>query len=342
MPGAPHGSCSSSGSRGAAGAVGSRASEHDVTWIPPPADDLGHADLEWMSTPVGQIKTPNLAKLRANGIQLNNYHVQQVCSPSRAALHTGRYPIRYGLQHYVIPHTGNWGVPTDEVFLPKLLKDAAGFKTAHTGKHHMGMAKWRYTPTFRGYDSFVGYYGGGCSYFGCYSGGVYDMHRDMQPECGPGCSEVAWDLDKTYSSFIFTDRAVQVIGETDPEKDRLFMYVAYQAVHSPDEVPQRYIDPYNTSIADEKRRTFAGMLSCMDEGVGNITAALEAKGMLNDTLILFSTDNVRPQAEPRRGRQTRSRRRTATRRIVSPPPASTRRVGPSRSRTATSAATTPA
>ena len=65
----------------------------------PAADDLGHADLEWMSTPVGQIKTPNLKELRDRGIQLTNYHVMMVCSPSRASLMTGRYPIRYGMQH---------------------------------------------------------------------------------------------------------------------------------------------------------------------------------------------------------------------------------------------------
>lgn len=129
------------------------------------------------------------------------------------------------MQHYVIPHNGTWGVPTDEVFLPAVLKQARGFKTAHTGKHHMGMAKWRYTPTFRGYDSFVGYYGGECTYFGCYYDTTYDMHRDMQPECGPGCSKMAWDLDSTYSTYIFTDRAVEVIEETDPDTDRLFLYV---------------------------------------------------------------------------------------------------------------------
>ena len=129
------------------------------------------------------------------------------------------------MQHYVIPHNGTWGVPTDEVFLPAVLKRARGFKTTHTGKHHMGMAKWSYTPTFRGYDSFVGYYGGECTYFGCFYDTTYDMHRDMLPECGPGCSEVAWDLDSTYSTYIFTDRAVEVIEETDAQADRLFLYV---------------------------------------------------------------------------------------------------------------------
>ncbi|KAA0147069.1 hypothetical protein FNF28_07609 [Cafeteria roenbergensis] len=276
-------------------AVAARGPRHVVVIL---ADDLGHADLEWMSTPLGQIKTPNLRKLRERGIQLDNYHVQQVCSPSRAALHTGRYPIRYGMQHYVIPHNGTWGVPTDEVFLPAVLKRARGFKTAHTGKHHMGMAKWSYTPTFRGYDSFVGYYGGECTYFGCFYDTTYDMHRDMRPECGPGCSEVAWDLDSTYSTYIFTDRAVEVIKETDAQADRLFLYVAYQAVHSPNQVPQQYVDPYNATIADQKRRTFAGMLSCMDEGIGNITEALRAKGMLDDTLIVFSTDNGGPVDVP--------------------------------------------
>ena len=72
----------------------------------------------------------------------------------------------------------------------------------------------------------------------------------------------------------------------------LFLYLAFQAVHSPDQVPQRYIDPYNATIPDLKRRTFAGMLSCLDEAVGNVTAAIAAAGMEQDTLVVFVADSA--------------------------------------------------
>lgn len=115
------------------------------------------------------------------------------------------------------------------------------------------------------------------------------MHRDFGIECGPNCSQAAWDLHDTYSTFIFADRAVEVIRSINPSSDNLFLYVAFQAVHSPDEVPDQYVEPYKDTIKDSKRRTFAGMLACADEGLGNITQALKDKGMFDDTLIIVST-----------------------------------------------------
>lgn len=95
-----------------------------------------------------------------------------------------------------------------------------------------------------------------------------------------------------YSTHLFTRRAVEVIANHDT-RQRLFLYLAYQAVHAPREVPEKYIAPYR-DLLDEPRRTFAGMLSCLDEGVANVTAALRAAGMLNETLIWFTTDNGAP------------------------------------------------
>ncbi len=97
----------------------------------------------------------------------------------------------------------------------------------------------------------------------------------------------------TYSTAIYGKAAVGVIQQHDPASP-LFLYLAFQAVHSPDQVPQSYIDAYNTTIPDAKRRTYAGMLSCLDEAVGNVTSALAAKGMLDSTLIVFVADNGGP------------------------------------------------
>jgi arylsulfatase A-like enzyme len=96
-----------------------------------------------------------------------------------------------------------------------------------------------------------------------------------------------------YSTHLYASSAVSLIRAHDPATP-LFLYLAFQAVHSPDQVPQQYIDPYNATIADPKRRTFAGMLSCLDEAVGNVTAALRAAGMLDNTVIVLVSDNGGP------------------------------------------------
>jgi hypothetical protein len=155
------------------------------------------------------------------------------------------------------------------------------------------MARWAQTPTFRGYDSFHGFYTGGEDYFTHQADGGMDMHIDRGRECGANCSVSDFASVGTYTTHLFTHAAVDVI-RAHPPAQPLFLYVAYQAVHSPDQVPQSYIDPYNKTIADPKRRTFAGMLSCLDEGVGNITAALAAAGLEASTLVLFVADNGGP------------------------------------------------
>lgn len=158
---------------------------------------------------------------------------------------------------------------------------------------HLGFYRWEMTPTFRGFESFLGFYSGGEDYFKHTSGSAYDMRRDQGLRCGANCSEVAWDLDGVYSTIAFSSEAVRVISAHDDAKP-LFLYLAYQAVHSPAQVPPSYIGPYTHTIANAKRRTFAGMLSCMDEGLGNVTAALKSAGLFDNLITVFTTDNGGP------------------------------------------------
>lgn len=118
--------------------------------------------------------------------------------------------------------------------------------------------------------------------------------RPVAPNCGPGCSQIASQDAGVYSTTVFAEEAVRVVGAHDPSEKPLFLYLAFQGVHSPAQVPEQYEQPYAQTIADKKRRTYAGMLSAVDEGIGNVTAALAAKGMLDDTLIVFTTDNGGP------------------------------------------------
>ena len=149
------------------------------------------------------------------------------------------------------------------------------------------------TPTFRGFDSYVGYYGGGEDYYTHSSGGAFDYHIDECPNCGENCSRPKWEDMGLYSTHLFTARAEKQIAAHDPKR-RLFLYLAYQAVHCPNEVPASYIVPY--AHLPEPRRTFAGMLSALDEGIANVTASLKAKGLWENTILCVCVCSSSPSS----------------------------------------------
>eukprot|EP01121_Diplochlamys_sp_Union-15-3_P018919 TRINITY_DN6999_c0_g1_i1.p1 TRINITY_DN6999_c0_g1~~TRINITY_DN6999_c0_g1_i1.p1 ORF type:complete len:566 (-),score=88.20 TRINITY_DN6999_c0_g1_i1:50-1747(-) len=252
------------------------------------ADDLGWDDLGFRSH---QIKTPNLDTLASEGVILDQYYVQCVCSPSRSTFLSGSYPLHTGINDWIHPEA-RFGLPLNITTLADYMLDA-GYETHAVGKWHLGFYKWAYTPTFRGFNSFYGFYSGGEDYFLHKTDGAYDFRFDPSPKCGEGCSQVAWEASGQYSTTLFTSRAVKIIEGHDITKP-LFLYLCFQAVHAPAEVPESYITPYNNIIQNLRRRTFAGMLSCLDEGVGNVTNALKSKGMWDNTLLVFTADNGGP------------------------------------------------
>ena len=168
------------------------------------------------------------------------------------------------------------------------------------GKWHVGHARWEQTPSFRGFDSFFGYYLGAQDYFTHYKrddkyGTGYDLHYDERPNCGHECSKIV-DERGNYSTHVYTRQATNIIDEYDETKGGpLFLYLAYQAVHFPDQVPPSYVEPYRTKMAwSDMRKTYAGMLTCADESIGNVTAALQQKNLWKDTLVVVTTDNGGP------------------------------------------------
>jgi arylsulfatase A-like enzyme len=239
------------------------------------ADDLGNADLGYRGS---DIKTPNIDRLATGGVRLESFYGMMVCTPSRAALMTGRYPMRYGLQTLVIFPSHTYGLATDERTLPQALKEA-GYYTAIIGKWHLGHADQKYWPQNRGFEYFYGNLVGEVDYFTKDRGGVVDWQRN-----GKFLKEEGY-----YTDLIGND-AVRLIERHDTNKP-LFLYLASLAPHSPYQAPAKYTNPYKDTIKDEKRQKYAAMITAMDLQIGRIQAALEKKKMLDNTLILFATDN---------------------------------------------------
>ncbi|CAL1531381.1 unnamed protein product [Lymnaea stagnalis] len=290
------------------------------------ADDYGYHDIGYHGA---EIATPNLDRLAAQGVKLENYYVQPICSPTRSQLMTGRYQIHTGLQHNIIWPSQPYGLPLEFPTLANFLKDQ-GYSTHAVGKWHLGLYKKEYTPLNRGFDTFYGYWEGGEDYYTYYNCDTFHnktidegptITRSYSPKdisSGTHDKAVQWcgydlrDMDRpvtnmngTYSTHLYTKKAIDVINQARIAEKPFFLYLAYQAVHSPMEVPLKYLTPY-ANIQNKNRRIYAvmishlyimaenlflGMTSCMDEGVGNVTQALKDAGLWDNTIFIFSTDN---------------------------------------------------
>jgi arylsulfatase A-like enzyme len=239
------------------------------------ADDQGWKDVGFRAP---DIRTPNLDQLAAGGVQLTQFYAQPMCTPTRAALMTGRYPFRYGMQTAVIPQGGTYGLSLDDYLLPEMLKDA-GYATAMSGKWHLGHAKTAFWPRQRGFDSFYGALLGEIDHFTHKSAnGNADWYRNNDAIEEEG-----------YDNTLFADEAVRVINEHDLKRP-LFLYLAFTSPHTPFQAPQEYLER-NGQIADDSRRTYAAMISAMDDGIGRVLEALEKRGMRENTLIVYQSDN---------------------------------------------------
>jgi arylsulfatase A-like enzyme len=238
------------------------------------ADDLGWADVGWHG---GDIHTPHLDRLANGGAKLEQFYVQAVCSPTRAALLTGRYPMRHGLQVSVVRPWAQYGLPLDERTLPQALREA-GYFTAICGKWHLGHYRPEYLPTHRGFDHQYGHYNGALDYFTHVRDGGHDWHRNDRE-----------NHDQGYTTILLGDEAVRLIEGQDASRP-FFLYVAFNAPHTPLQAPEEYLRRY-AHIPDKKRQAYAAMVHCLDEQVGRIVAAVERRGLMRNTLFLFSSDN---------------------------------------------------
>ncbi len=239
------------------------------------ADDLGFADLGVHGAT--DVRTPHIDSIAARGVRFTDAYVPGcVCSPTRAGLLTGRYPQRFGhernLRH---PFPPGAGLPVGEKTLADCLK-AVGYATGIVGKWHLGIES-AFFPLARGFDEFFGFLYGDHSYLDWDAEPGNPVYRQDQPV-----------VESTYLTDAFTREAVSFI---DRHRDGpFFLYLAYSAPHDPLEAPQAYLDRF-PAIADPRRRTFAAMLSALDDGVGAVLDRLRVHGIEDETLVIFLSDN---------------------------------------------------
>ncbi|MEZ6140906.1 MAG: arylsulfatase [Zavarzinella sp.] len=239
------------------------------------ADDLGNADLGYRGS---KIKTPNIDALAKSGVRLESYYGLPVCTPARAALMTGRYPMRHGLQTLVIFPSHKYGLPVDEKTLPEALKEV-NYSTYMVGKWHLGHADKKYWPNQRGFDHFYGNVVGEVDYFTKDRGGIIDWQRNG-----------TFIKEEGYYTEQIGDEAVKLIEGHNKSKP-MFLYFASLAPHAPYQAPKEDVDAYKDIFPNKEQREYAAMITGLDSQVGRIVSALEKKGMRDNTLILFTSDN---------------------------------------------------
>jgi arylsulfatase A-like enzyme len=240
------------------------------------SDDLGYADLGMHGS--RDVRTPNIDQLAKEGIRFTDAYVSApYCSPTRAALLTGRYQQRFGHEFNIEPTQVAAGLPLGERTMADRLK-AAGYHTALFGKWHLGTAE-RFHPMNRGFDRFFGFLIGGHSYTNVGTGAAALL--DGKEPAAP----------VEYLTDTLADRASAYIKQHAAEP--FFLYLAFNAAHTPMQATEKYLTRF-THIQDERRRTYAAMLSAMDDGIGRTLATLREQKLEQDTLIIYLNDNGGP------------------------------------------------
>ena len=255
------------------------------------ADDLGYGDLGIYGS--DQIRTPHIDALARAGVLFTHAYVSHpVCSPSRAGLLTGRYQQRHGWEFNPAGRDGDKGMSLGEETLPEMLREA-GYTTGMVGKWHLGKQR-PYHPMSRGFDEYFGILEGGSTFIDSRVDGV--EYGSLRGEPGPtvrlnkvlrGFDEVQVD---GYLTDAFTDEAVSFIERKADSEQPFFLYLSHTTPHTPLQATARYLEEYR-HIQDPRTRVYAAMVSSLDESVRRVVEVLKAKGVYDDTLIVFSSDN---------------------------------------------------
>lgn len=253
------------------------------------ADDLGWNAVGYRNP---RMKTPNLDRLVSEGVELRNFYVAPMCSPTRAGLLTGRYPIRFGSARAVIPPQRDHGLPVSETTLAELLEPLGYQHRGIFGKWHLGHRRTKWHPLNRGFSHFVGHYNGAIDYFDLTREGERDWHQQFSPSDESG-----------YATDLIAKAASDFIRQSSETGTPYFCYVPFNAPHSPFQAPSESIAKFKSmndiKMSDVKNRrsmierlqVYAAMIWRMDQGIGRILEAVEQSGNAENTIVWFLSDN---------------------------------------------------
>jgi len=255
------------------------------------ADDLGWADVGYHGS---DIETPNIDALAAEGVRLERLYVAPICTPTRAALMTGRDSLRLGVAYFPLMTWSNKAVSPKERFLSQEFQ-AAGYQTGMVGKWHLGHTLEIQAPNARGFDDYFGHLHTEVKYWEHTApGGGHDLQHNGKSVRREG----------RYLTDVHGEEAARFIQERDRSRP-FFLYVPFLAPHSPMEAPKELVAKY-ARRTDPLQRVYAAMVDSMDQAVGVILDTLESEGLTESTIVVFLSDNGGPlmagaQNRPLRG-----------------------------------------
>ena len=248
------------------------------------ADDLGYGDISCFGSDF--IQTPILDKMASEGIKFTDYHANgAVCTPTRAALMTGNYQQKAGLEGVIFVQTDKriYGISDSEKTMAEIFKDA-GYKTGMFGKWHLGY-KPEFNPTYHGFDEFYGYVSGNVDYISHRDGiGIYDWWHNT-------------DLsdDEGYVTDLITDKALEFME--DNKEQPFLLYLPHEAPHFPyqgrndkaDRLPGKDFEAHGSR--KDKKQAYKEMVEIMDENIGRVFEKLKELNLDKNTFVLFCSDN---------------------------------------------------
>lgn len=238
-------------------------------------DDVGWGEFGFQGNK--EIPTPNIDSIAVNGVRCTNGYVSgPYCSPTRAGLMTGRYQTRFGHEFNTV--TRESGLATDETTFADRLKKG-GYATIAIGKWHLG-ARPPFRPLQRGFDSF----------YGTLANTPF-FHPTQFIDSRVSSEVQAIEDDDFYTTDKYAERAVEFIEESKSKP--FFLYLPFNAQHAPLQAPQKYLSRF-ANIEDQKRKTFAAMMSALDDAVGKVLDKIRAEGLEENTIIFFASDNGGP------------------------------------------------
>ncbi|MDO6695440.1 arylsulfatase [Aliiglaciecola sp. 3_MG-2023] len=234
-------------------------------------DDLGFGDVGYLGS---EINTPNIDALAEQGVVINHSYAYPICSPTRAALMTGKNPLEFGIDG---PMENDAMLPEHLTTMPEMFQQA-GYQTWMVGKWHLGMAKKSAMPHNRGFDDFYGFLGGFVDFYThVYFGGLDWQHNDTSLR------------EEGHATDLLAKKAIEKIQNYQNDAP-FFMYLSLNAPHTPLQYVPEPIYDYS-AIESADRRVFADMTSHVDQRIGEVLQALEEKGIADNTLVVFMSDN---------------------------------------------------